>query len=91
MGRVYTADEHEAELARLTFGPSVAEVVYYDPEFPREGEPWAAYGYDADGKELGNVTEHDDDLPLLDDSMSIFEPVGTYGETVKFWLTLPDS
>lgn len=88
MGNVYTAEEYEAEVARAQFGKKVTTVVYYDPEFPRDGDPWYAVAYDGDGNEIGSRQEGDETLVEID-GMTIFDAVGERGETVKFWLEIP--
>ena len=83
MAFVYRADEEEARIIREAFGPTVAEVVFYDPEFPDEDEPWCVLANDADGKQIGERTQK------IDEVEELFEIPGNRDETVKFWLTLP--
>lgn len=80
MAFVYPADQDEIEMARAAFGEHVAEVVFYDPEFPEDDEPWVAVAYDADGNQIGTASDNDVPRP------EIMDVPGERDETVKFWL-----
>jgi hypothetical protein len=86
MGQVFEAEQYEAALIRLAFGDEVAEVVFYDPEFLQDGEPWSACAFDQDGREIGSATQHQIGNRLAE--RLLFDIPGERGQTVKFWLQI---
>lgn len=89
MGSVYSADDWETEVVRKTFGPTVAEVVFYDAEFPAEAGHMfeLVIATDRDGREIGRRTPADADWNP--GAAGLGAIAAGRGETVKFWLSVP--
>lgn len=87
MGAVHRAEDWMAEVIRERFGAAAAEAIFYDGEDPDE-DPWYVVVLDADDNEIGAASGDDD----YDDGgdLGVFDIPGELGETVKFWLELPE-
>lgn len=88
MASVYRAEDWEAEVLRRAFGPEVAEVVFYDADFPEEtGSTFElAIAFGSDGREIGQLSPRDAAWRGGDD-MGVGDLPGERGLSVKFWLT----